>query len=65
MEASLRLYRLKDFASTHGIGLTRVYDEIKSGRLKSVKCGKRRLIPAEAAEAWRRSLMAQAESVAA
>jgi excisionase family DNA binding protein len=45
--------RLLDIESTSailGIGRSRLYDEIGAGRLRSIKVGRRRLIPARAIE---------------
>ena len=47
------------FCEDNGIGRTLTYDEIRSGRLRSMKVGKRRLITAEAAAEWRRVMEQQ------
>jgi excisionase family DNA binding protein len=39
-----------------------VYKEINSGRLKTIKVGRRRLIPWEAAEDWLRQLQREADA---
>ena len=39
-----------------GIGLTKLYEEIKSGRLKAKKFGKRTLVTAAALEDWLNNL---------
>lgn len=41
-----------DAAMRLGISRTTVYQEINKGRLKSVKCGKRRLITRDAQQQW-------------
>lgn len=41
-----------DAAMRLGISRTTVYEEINKGRLKSVKCGKRRLVTREAQQQW-------------
>ena len=46
-----RAYRINDFCSAFGLGRTKVYELIGSGKLRTVLVGGRRLIPAEAAEA--------------
>lgn len=46
-----RAYRVEDFCRTYGLGRTKTYALIKTGELKSVVIGGRRLIPKEAAEA--------------
>ncbi|MCB1782629.1 MAG: helix-turn-helix domain-containing protein [Alphaproteobacteria bacterium] len=43
-------------ANVAGIGLTKLYEEIKSGRLKAKKFGKRTLVTAAALEDWLNSL---------
>ena len=35
-----------------GLGRSRVYDELRTGRLASLKVGARRLIPVDALRAW-------------
>lgn len=35
-----------------GLGRTRIYEEIRSGRLRSIKVGSRRLIPRAAIDDW-------------
>jgi excisionase family DNA binding protein len=47
---------IEEFCSRYGIGRTTVYSEIKAGRLKAVKVGRRTLVPDHAGEAWLRSL---------
>jgi len=42
-------YTIKEFRQASGIGRTRIYDEINAGRLRTVKFGRSRLIPADAA----------------
>jgi excisionase family DNA binding protein len=49
---------VEDFARDNGIGRSTVYLEIKSGRLKIVKVGKRTLIRNSDAETWRAALQA-------
>lgn len=43
-----RLLSVYEAAETLGIGRTALYDEFASGRLRSVKIGRRRLVPASA-----------------
>lgn len=45
-------YDVPTFCQLFSIGRTRTYQEIKEGRLKIVKVGKRTLIPAHAASEW-------------
>mgnify|MGYP001412545211 CR=1 FL=1 len=42
-------YTIREFRQASGIGRTRIYDEIAAGRLRTVKFGRSRLIPADAA----------------
>jgi excisionase family DNA binding protein len=44
-------YRINEFCDAHGLGRTKTYELIASGKLKTVVVGGRRLIPAEAAKA--------------
>ncbi|MDE1152388.1 MAG: helix-turn-helix domain-containing protein [Micavibrio sp.] len=39
-----------------GIGKTRLYEEIKLGKIKAVKCGRRTLISDVAIEEWAKAL---------
>jgi excisionase family DNA binding protein len=47
---------IRAFCETYGVGRTKVYEEIKAGRLKARKAGRRTIIGDEAAEEWWRSL---------
>ena len=49
-------YRVEDFVAVSGIGRTTIYAEIKAGRLKAKKVGKRTIITAEAGKAYLDSL---------
>jgi len=49
-------YGVPDFCRLAGIGRSMLYEEIKAGRLKIVKCGRRTLIPADEGKAWLRRL---------
>jgi excisionase family DNA binding protein len=46
----------KDAAKNLGIGVTKLYEEIKAGRLRALKFGNRTLITAEAQKEWLNSL---------
>lgn len=50
--ASRSTLSIQEFCEATSLGRTRVFEEIKSGRLKAVKCGRRTLIPASEVEAW-------------
>ncbi len=43
---------IPEFCHAVGIGRSRVYEEIKAGRLRILKCGRRTLIANEAVTEW-------------
>jgi excisionase family DNA binding protein len=49
-------YSIDEFCDRYRIGRTTAYEEIKTGRLKAVKVGRRTLVTATAAENWLRAL---------
>ncbi len=49
-------YSIKEFAALTGLSRTRVFDELKSGRLRAVKSGRRTLIPLSEVDAWLKAL---------
>ena len=49
-------YPINDFAAATGIGRTKIYAEIRAGRLTAVKVGARTLIPHAAGQAWLKAL---------
>ena len=49
-------YSLRNFASRHGISRSKIYGEIRAGRLTARKIGDRTIILAEDGKAWRESL---------
>ena len=49
-------YSLVTFASRHGISRSKIYGEIRAGRLTARKIGDRTIILAEDGKAWRESL---------
>ncbi|WP_243301282.1 excisionase family DNA-binding protein [Geothrix oryzisoli] len=49
-------YSVEAFCKRFSIGKTQVYEDIKSGKLKSIKMGRRRLIPADWASEWWQNL---------
>jgi len=55
-EQSQPLLSIPDFVRTHSISRTQAYREIGSGRLVASKVGKRTVITAENAAAWRAML---------
>jgi len=52
---------IADFCAATTLGRTRVYEEIKFGRLKVLKCGRRTLIPTEELQAWMQRLAIEAQ----
>ena len=51
-----RAFDITSFCHRYGLGRTRTYDEIKSGRLRVRKCGRKTLIAEDDAEQWLASL---------
>jgi excisionase family DNA binding protein len=49
--AERRALRVKDFCSQYGVSRSFTYKLIALGKLRTVRIGKRRLIPVDAAEA--------------
>lgn len=49
-------YTVDEFRHSSGIGRTRIYELIAAGKLKTVKLGRSRLVPAEAANEFIASL---------
>ncbi len=47
----VRAYSVRQFCDAFGLSRSTVYNLMSSGRLRSVRIGGRRLIPADAAEA--------------
>ena len=47
------------FAAAVGIGRTQVYEEIKTGRLKVAKVGRRTIVPIAEAERWLAARMSE------
>ncbi|HYY17987.1 MAG TPA: helix-turn-helix domain-containing protein [Streptosporangiaceae bacterium] len=58
------LYRPKEAAVVLGMGRDKLYDLMRSGRLRSVKDGGARFITAEALQAYEVMLEAEAEVAA-
>jgi excisionase family DNA binding protein len=54
--ARQRAMSLAEFCDRYGLSRTKTYEEIKYGRLRALKCGKRTLVTEDDAEAWLRSL---------
>lgn len=51
-------YTIEEAVKLTGLGKTRLYQELNSGRLRAVKAGKRTLIPHAAIQEWLGSLEA-------
>jgi excisionase family DNA binding protein len=51
-----RAMSIDQFRVRYGVGRTTAYEEIKLGRLRAHKCGKRTLITEDDAEDWLRRL---------
>ena len=51
-----RAISINEFCKAYSIGRTSAYDEIKVGRLRVVKFGRRTLVPIDNAEKWLESL---------
>ena len=49
-------YTVSEFQKATGLGRTRVYEEIKAGRLRLTKVGKRSIITTDDAHAWLQAL---------
>ena len=62
MEAISRVnWRVDDFCRAHGIGRTLFYEEVKRGEIKTIKIGKRTLVPNTEAKAWQARKMQASE----
>ena len=49
---SKRAYSVREFGRRNDVGSTFTYAQIKAGRLRAIKAGRRTLITAEAENAW-------------
>jgi excisionase family DNA binding protein len=49
-------YSIKSFCEAYEVGHDKVYEEIRTGRLRAKKMGRRTLIPVAEAERWLESL---------
>lgn len=47
-----RAFSVEEFSRRYRIGRTKVYEELKLGRLRARKIGRRTIIPADDAESW-------------
>ncbi|MBT2368014.1 helix-turn-helix domain-containing protein [Streptomyces sp. ISL-10] len=58
------LYRPEEAAATLGIGRSLIYEEIRLGRLQTVRIGRRRLVPPEYVAQYVELLKREAEAAA-
>ncbi|MFD9880079.1 helix-turn-helix domain-containing protein [Streptomyces alboflavus] len=58
------LYRPEEAAAALGIGRSMVYEEIRLGRLRTVRIGRRRLVPPEYVAQYVELLKREAEAAA-
>lgn len=49
-------YSITETEEATGLGRTRIYEEIREGRLAAVKSGRRTLVPASALRRWLETL---------
>ncbi|MFD0209295.1 helix-turn-helix domain-containing protein [Streptomyces hirsutus] len=56
------LYRPEEAAATLGIGRSLIYEEIRLGRLQTVRIGRRRLVPPEYVAQYVELLKREAEA---
>lgn len=59
------LYAVTEAAEATGLGRSKLYQLMADGKIESVKCGKRRLIPRDALEAFVAQLRQEATDDAA
>jgi excisionase family DNA binding protein len=59
-----KLYRIEEVVDLLGLGRTVVFEQIRIGRLKSVKIGRARRVPAEWLDEFVSALKAEAEEAA-
>jgi excisionase family DNA binding protein len=59
MEKRKRAFSIAEFCERYGIGRTSAYQEIRKGRLRVVKVGKRSLVTEDSAEEWLQNLPEQ------
>ncbi|MFE9800810.1 excisionase family DNA-binding protein [Streptomyces goshikiensis] len=59
-----RLHRVEEAAELLGVGRSTAYEEIRLGRLRTVRVGTRRLVPTEYVDEYVELLKCEAESAA-
>jgi excisionase family DNA binding protein len=60
---SVMAYDIPSFCAAFSLGRTRVYQEIKDGRLRIMKVGRRTLISVQAADEWCRRAEGRKEGI--
>ena len=55
-DAEIGAMSVKEFCEKYGIGTTKFYEEVKSGRLRAVKCGTRTLVLNRDSISWENTL---------
>lgn len=58
-----RLYKIEDAAKLCGVGRSMAYEEIRLGRLRTVRVGRRRLVPLKYIDEYVELLMRESEAV--
>ena len=56
MSTNQMSYTLDEAVKLTGLGKTRLYEELNTGRLKAVKIGRRTLIPHDSLQDWIKTL---------
>ena len=56
LQRRARAMSIREFCDRYGPGRTKTYEELRSGRLRGRKIGKRTIIAEDDAEDWLRSL---------
>ena len=54
--SEIQVYDIRSFCRAYSVSRSYVYVEIKAGRLKPFKAGRRTLISRKSAECWQRAL---------
>jgi excisionase family DNA binding protein len=63
-EKEQRAFSIQEFSKAYGIGRTKIYEELNSGRLRGRKIGRRTLIAKLDAEDWLQRLPTVSEASA-
>lgn len=50
--STIKLLSIAEVVETTGLGRTKVYEEIRQDRIRSIKVGSRRLVPAAELDRW-------------